>query len=43
MIATYEEYVKEETLSIELIKDENLPKDIMLNDIAMALKVEKVK
>ena len=43
MISTYEEYVKEETLSIDLIKDETLPKDIILNDIAMALKVEKVK
>ena len=43
MLATYEEYVKEETLSTSLVKDETLPKDIMLNDIAIALKVEKVK
>ena len=42
MLEVYEEYVKEETLSLELIKDKTLEKDMDINDKLMALKVEKI-
>ena len=33
-------YVKEETLSIDVIKDDKLEKSIPVNDLMMGLKVE---
>ena len=43
MLDKYSNYVKEETLSIEVIKDEKLDENIHVNDLMMGLKVERVK
>ena len=43
MLDKYSNYVKEETLSIEVIKDEKLDENIPVNDLMMGLKVERVK
>src|SRR5699024_6295931 len=43
MLDKYMNYVKEETLSIEVIKDESLDKNIPVNDLMMGLKVERRK
>ena len=40
MLDKYMNYVKEETLSIDVIKDESLDKNIPINDLMMGLKVE---
>ena len=38
-IENNEEYVKNETLTIELIKDENLAKDMLLNEFNVGIKL----
>ena len=43
MLDKYLNYVKEETLSIEVIKDEKLDRNIPVNDLMMGLKVERRK
>src|SRR5699024_9715611 len=43
MLDKYLDYVKEETLSIEVIKDEKLDKNIPINDLMMGFRVERVK
>ena len=43
MLDKYMNYVKEETLSIDIIKDERLDKNIPVNDLMMGLKVERRK
>ena len=43
MLDKYMNYVKEETLSIDIIKDEKLDKNIAVNDLMMGLKVERRK
>ena len=43
MLDKYMNYVKEETLSIDVIKDEKLDKNIIINDLMMGLKVERRK
>ena len=43
MLDKYMKYVKDETLSIDIIKDENLEKNIVVNDLMMGIKVERRK
>ncbi len=41
MLASYDEYIKNETLADSLIEDQNIEKDIELNDIVVGLRVER--
>ena len=43
VLKDYEEYIKEETLTIELIKKDNLDKEYELNNIKVFLDVENIK
>ncbi len=41
MLASYDEYIKNETLADSLIEDQNIEKDMELNDIVVGLRVER--
>lgn len=42
MLASYDEYIKNETLADSLLEDQNIEKDIELNDIVVGLRVERI-
>lgn len=42
MLASYDEYIKNETLADSLIEDQNIEKDMELNDIVVGLRVERI-
>ena len=42
MLASYDEYIKNETLADSLVEDQNIEKDIELNDIVVGLRVERI-
>ncbi len=41
MLASYDEYIKNETLADSLIEDQNIEKNMELNDIVVGLRVER--
>ena len=41
MLASYDEYIKNETLADSLVEDQNIEKDMELNDIVVGLRVER--
>ena len=41
MLESYDEYIKNETLADSLIEDQNIEKDMELNDIVVGLRVER--
>ena len=42
MLASYDEYIKNETLADSLLEDQNIEKDMELNDIVVGLRVERI-
>ena len=42
MLASYDEYIKNETLADSLVEDQNIEKDMELNDIVVGLRVERI-
>ena len=42
MLKLYENYVKEETLALEIIKDESIEKTISVNDLEVGFKLERI-
>ena len=42
MLASYDEYIKNETLADSLIENQNIEKDMELNDIIVGLRVERI-
>ena len=42
MLASYDEYIKNETLADFLLEDQNIEKDMELNDIVVGLRVERI-
>ena len=42
MLESYDEYIKNETLADSLLEDQNIEKDMELNDIVVGLRVERI-
>ena len=42
MLESYDEYIKNETLADSLVEDQNIEKDMELNDIVVGLRVERI-
>lgn len=42
MLASYDEYIKNETLADSLLEDQNIEKNMELNDIVVGLRVERI-
>ena len=42
MLASYDEYIKNETLADSLVEDQNIEKNMELNDIVVGLRVERI-
>ncbi len=42
MLASYDEYIKNETLADSLVEDQDIEKDMELNDIVVGLRVERI-
>ena len=42
MLASYDEYIKNETLADSLVEDQNIEKNMELNDIVVGLRVERM-
>ena len=42
MLVSYDEYIKNETLADSLVEDQNIEKDMELNDIVVGLRVERI-
>ena len=42
MLSSYDEYIKNETLADSLLEDQNIEKDMELNDIVVGLRVERI-
>ena len=42
MLASYDEYIKNETLADSLVEDQSIEKDMELNDIVVGLRVERI-
>ena len=42
MLVSYDEYIKNETLADSLLEDQNIEKDMELNDIVVGLRVERI-
>lgn len=42
MLSSYDEYIKNETLADSLVEDQNIEKDMELNDIVVGLRVERI-